>query len=153
MIQLAGWLIYLNRLADMEIQCKSSAMQYPLYCKLPPAPSAQCGGSNTHTHGSHNEAPAQWSEAQVVVSVQTAPVCHTPLLAGLYAPHYCTTMGWRQYIAGAGLYGGAVKLDDTSHRAHGTKVLTCTSISAIGARNTDALKNQILIDSNQNHIF
>ena len=126
----------------MEIQCKSSAMQYPDYSNTASSSIRSLQAGQVDTHALYN-----WSEAQVVVSVQTAPVCRTPPDNAGRA--ICPTL-----LHDHGLHcrcrviWGAVKLGDTSHRAHGTKVLTCTSVSAIVARNTDASQKRILFDSN-----
>ena len=127
----------LNRVADMEIQCKSSAMQYPFYCNSASGSLCTVQVGQVDTHALYNCA-VEWCPCKPPLFAALPHI----MPAGLYAPHYCTTMGC---IAGAGYMGG-VKLDDTSHRAHGTKVLTCTSVSSIVARNTDASKKRILFD-------
>ena len=119
----------------MEIQCKSSAMQYPFYCNSASGSlcTVQAGQVDTH-------APVQWS------GVRANRLClpHSPTYCGPgYMPHIIARPWAALQVR---VIWGGVKLDDTSHRAHGTKVLTCTSVSSIVARNTDASKKRILFD-------
>ena len=125
----------MNRLAaDMEIQWKSSAMH--VFQTAPGSLCTEWRVKCTHTHYTRSSGvkPRSWFRAN------RPCLPHSQImLAGLYPPHYCTALHCPQ-VPG---YMGAVNLGDTSHRAQGTKVLTCTLVSPIVATNKSASQNVI----------
>ena len=109
----------LNRVADMEIQCKSSAMQYPFYCNSASGSLCTVQAGQVDTHALYNCA-VEWCPCKPPLFAALPHI----MPAGLYAPHYCTTMGC---IAGAGYMGGCKvgRHQSSSSRHQGADLHLC----------------------------